>query len=70
LDQALSTIAEQNRELGRVKDELNSKNRLAWLQPMKWAAISASVSLVVGVMFGYRWFDRRLRRRFYGLRIG
>ena len=70
LAEAQKTIAEQNRELGRFNEELDSKKRHAWLEPVKWAAISALISMVVGVVFGYGWFDRRLRRRFYGLRIG
>ena len=60
-------------EMTRLRSENQSyAQRMATYRnsvPLLWALIAASLTLVVGSIAGYQWLDRRIRRRFGGLRV-
>jgi hypothetical protein len=37
--------------------------------PLHWLLLSAGASLMIGALAGYFWLDRRVRRRFGGIRV-
>ena len=37
--------------------------------PLSWLMVSASVALLIGALAGYFWLDRKVRRRFGGIRV-
>ncbi len=37
--------------------------------PLSWLTASAGASLVIGMLAGYFWLDRKVRRRFGGIRV-
>jgi len=60
-------------EMVRLRDENESyAQRMAIYRnsvPLLWSLIAATLTLVVGLLVGYQWLDRRIRRRFGGLRV-
>lgn len=37
--------------------------------PLSWLMVSAGVALLIGALAGYFWLDRKIRRRFGGIRV-
>lgn len=37
--------------------------------PLSWLMVSAGVALLIGTLAGYFWLDRKVRRRFGGIRV-
>ncbi len=68
-----SQAGSNNDEMTRLRSENESyAQRMSAYRnsvPLSWALIAAVLTLVVGLISGYQWLDRRIRRRFGGLRV-
>jgi hypothetical protein len=56
--------------LEKVNADLRAQLARAGAQvPLSWLMVSAGVALLIGALAGYFWLDRKVRRRFGGIRV-